>query len=196
MSPVPPVPATKTSGAAIASLVLGICSFFCFIITAIPGIIYGIIAMRKIDAARGALAGRGQAIAGLVMCGLSFFLVPVVGILASIAIPALSQAKGKAQEVQCLSNVKQISVAWEMYELETGKPPRALADLEKVSPGIAGLKCSEERGAGPSYEIVPAESSTTQDPGAVVRIRETEPRHRGHRAVGFADGHVEMKPEH
>lgn len=192
MSPVPPVPATKTSGAAIASMVLGILSLFCSLFTAIPALICGAIALVKINKSGGRLGGQGQAIAGLVLGGFCMLVMPI---FAAMVLPAVAAARGKAQETRCVSNVKQISVAWEMYELETGKPPRALADLEKVSPGIAGLKCSEERGDGPSYEIVPAESATTQDPGAVVRVRETEPRHRGRRAVGFDDGHVEMKPE-
>lgn len=195
MSPVPPPPASKTSGAAIASLVLGICSFFCFIFTAIPGIVCGIIAMRKIDAAKGALAGRGQAIAGLVMSGLSFFLIPVVGILASVAVPALSQARGKAQEAQCLSNLRQIGVTCIQYELESGKPPRALSDLEKTFPGITGMKCPLAEDGESSYEIIAVDPAANPDPGAVVRVRETEPRHRGRRAVAFDDGHVEMKTD-
>ena len=150
MSPVPPVPATKTSGAAIASMVLGILSLFCSIITAIPALICGAIALVKINKSQGRLAGQGQAIAGLVLGGIGVMIMPI---LAAMVIPVFSVARGKAQETQCMSNVKQISVAWEMYELETGKPPRSLADLEKVSPGIAGLKCNAEKGDGSSYEI-------------------------------------------
>ncbi len=190
MSPMPPVPATKTSGAAIASMVLGILSLFCSILTAIPALICGAVALVNINKSGGRLAGQGQAIAGLVLGGFGILIVPI---LAAIALPAFSAAKHKAEEVRCMSNVKQICVAWEMYELETGKPPRALADLEKVSPGISGRKCSRDGGDGPSYEIVPADSGPAQDAFAAVRIRETEPRHRDRRATGFADGHVEMR---
>jgi competence protein ComGC len=192
MSPMPPVPATKTSGAAIASMVLGILSLFCSIFTAIPALICGAVALVKINKSRGQLAGQGQAIAGLVLGGFGMMIMPI---LAAMVIPAFSVARGKAQEVQCMNNVKQISIAWEMFELETGKPPRSLADLEKTSPRITTLKCPLARDGETSYEIVAAESASAADPGAVVRVRETEPRHRDRRATAFADGRVEMKSE-
>ena len=189
MSPVPPVPATKTSGAAIASMVLGILSLFCSFLTAIPALICGAVALVKINKSGGRLRGQGQAIAGLVLGGFCMLVMPI---FAAMVIPAVDAARGKAQEARCMSNVKQIGVAWEMYELETGKPPRSLADLEKVSPGLAGLKCNADKGDGPSYEIVAADPASTPD---AIRVRETEPRHRGRRAVGFDDGRVEMRPE-
>ncbi|MBM4154740.1 MAG: DUF4190 domain-containing protein [Lentisphaerae bacterium] len=190
MSSMPPVPGVKTSGAAIASMVLGILSLFCSIFTAIPALICGAVALVKINKSGGRLAGQGQAIAGLVLGGFCMLVLPI---FAAMVIPAVAAAQGKAQEAQCMNNVKQISIAWEMYEVETGKPPRVLADLERFSPGISGRKCPLDKGDGPSYEIVPAESTAAPDADTAVRIRETEPRHRNRRAVAFADGHVEMK---
>ena len=57
----------RTSGLAIASLVLGIVGFFCSIFTSIPGIILGIVGLGKISKSGGALTGKGLAIAGIVV---------------------------------------------------------------------------------------------------------------------------------
>ena len=69
----------KTSGLAIAALVLGILSFFTFGITAIPAIILGIISLVRIEKSGGRMTGRGFAIAGIVVSVLALLMwVPVV----------------------------------------------------------------------------------------------------------------------
>ena len=64
----PPLyPAPQTNGLAIASLVLGIVSLACSVhIAAIPGVLFGHIALKEIRNSRGTQAGQGMAIAGLV----------------------------------------------------------------------------------------------------------------------------------
>ncbi len=42
-------------------------------------------------------------------------IVAVVGILASLLLPALVMAKMKAQGAYCLNNMKQMGLAWSMY---------------------------------------------------------------------------------
>ena len=64
--PTPPQ-AVRTSGLAIASLVLGICSMACSIFTAIPALICGGMAIARINKPGSGLEGRGQAIAGLIL---------------------------------------------------------------------------------------------------------------------------------
>jgi hypothetical protein len=68
--PPSPVPQTipRTAPAAIWSLVLAIFSFFCgWLFTAIPAVICGHIARRKIRKSGGALGGKGIATAGLIL---------------------------------------------------------------------------------------------------------------------------------
>lgn len=96
----------QKSALATWSLILGIIAIpLCFLL--IPGVlavIFGIIALVKINSSTGLLTGKGKAIAGLILGGASFILLPIVGIVAAIVIPNLIAHK-KAASVMDVDHV-------------------------------------------------------------------------------------------
>lgn len=42
-------------------------------------------------------------------------VIAVIGILAALLLPSLAAAKRRAQGIQCLSNIKQLQLAWHLY---------------------------------------------------------------------------------
>jgi type IV pilus assembly protein PilA len=119
----PYVGPTQTSGKAIASLVCGI--FLFFFPTAIAAIILGHLSHSDIRKARGRLTGHGLATAGLVLGYMGVAVIPVVLIMAAIAIPNLLRARMAANEASAAGSLRTIETAAISYqdEFSNGYPP-------------------------------------------------------------------------
>lgn len=100
--------ATKKSALATWSLILGIVGvILCFIL--VPGllaIIFGIVALVQINNSKGQLTGKGKAIAGIILGGVSFILIPVASIIAAILIPNLLSSRIAANETSAAARLK------------------------------------------------------------------------------------------
>jgi prepilin-type processing-associated H-X9-DG protein len=151
----PPLPAAlvevKTSGMAIASLVLGILGL-CGI-TALVGLVLGIVSLVKINRSGGRLSGQGLAIAGICVSGfMLFFSIPV---MAAMLLPALAQAKQKAQRINCVNNMKQLGLAVRMYALSHNDQfPPAASWCDAIQGGTGSTKvfqCPTEPGRLSAY---------------------------------------------
>ncbi len=133
---VPDAEVPRTSGLAIASLVLGLLGP----VTGIVGIILGIVALTQIRESRGRLRGDGLAIAGMAISG---FMVFFVGILLAILFPVFGRAREKARESSCLSNIKQQVIAVCMYCADyDGRMPRVNIDVDSYLMPSGGINTS------------------------------------------------------
>ena len=216
-SPLPAVASpgpAKTSGLAIASLVLGILGLFTCGAAALIGLILGIIAMSKIRKSQGALGGSGIALAGVIVSAVFLLLLPI---FAAMLLPALATAKQQAQSINCMSNVKQLSLAVRMYTADNKDqyPPatnwcdalRSYAGTTNIfhcPADLSGGRCSyafnaqlagaEDGKVNPNTVMI-FEAAGGWNASGGRELLLTKPRHRRSVVVGFADGHVEQLPE-
>jgi hypothetical protein len=102
----------RTSGMAVTSLVLGILGLFTCGITALFGLLFGIIALVKVKGSQGKLQGDGIALAGIIVSAVFLFFIPV---FTAMFLPALAAAKSRAQTINCVNNEKQLALAVIMY---------------------------------------------------------------------------------
>jgi hypothetical protein len=106
----PPAPSSPpgTSRLAIASLVLGILGLVSYGLTALVGLIVGIVARRRIKRSGGRLRGSALASAGIVVS-------VCFAVLGGMVLPALAAANAYAKSIGCINNMKQIGLAFRVW---------------------------------------------------------------------------------
>jgi type II secretory pathway pseudopilin PulG len=116
MSKEPTTTPGKTDGKAVGSLVFGILSWTPLTILAgIPAVILGHVSRSAIKKSQGKLKGEGIALAGLIMGYLSVLAIPVILIIAAIAIPSLLRARQVANEAAASANLRSVDSAEVQY---------------------------------------------------------------------------------
>jgi type II secretory pathway pseudopilin PulG len=112
----------RTDGKAIGSLVCGLLAIPLFwLLVGIPAIILGHMSRSSIRKSMGRLTGEGIALTGLILGYLSVALLPVVLILAVIAIPSWLRSRQVANESAAIRNLRTITVAEANLESSNGR---------------------------------------------------------------------------
>ena len=116
-----PGPQAKTSGPAIASLVLGILGFFTVSLTAIPAIIFGVVALMKIGKSAGRLKGNGLAVAGICVSVASIIIF--LAVLAALVVTKVASKIDQARVTTTIANMRNLHVAVNQFKMDTGRFP-------------------------------------------------------------------------
>jgi type II secretory pathway pseudopilin PulG len=213
-----PIGPPPNSGMAVTSLVLGISGFCCPVITAIPGLILGFMAMNKIKASGGRIGGHGLALAGTIVSGVALvFSLVLIAFYAALFLPALAKAKTKAQTINCVNNVKQLGLAVRLYAIDNNDLfPAATNWCDAIQPQVGTSKVFQCPGdptmlrSGYAYnaalsglrdvDIAPdtvmffeCDSGWNASGGKELML--AQPRHYKTYVVGLADGSVQQIQE-
>src|SRR5215472_15481199 len=106
----------ETDGKAVGSLILGILAIFPFgFLAGIPAVVLGHLSKSTIAKSMGRLKGEGMATAGLIMGYFSVAFVPLILIVAAVAIPNLLRARMAANESAAPSTVRSVNTAQAAY---------------------------------------------------------------------------------
>lgn len=174
VTPAAPVPATfagpaKTSPKAILSLIFGICTLLFPL--SVVAIILGHLSLSEIKKSAGRLTGEGLATAGLVLGYIGVAGIPIMLIVAAIAIPNLLRARMAANESSAVATVRTITTAQISYwgeHPETGYACSlsTLSEAQKIDNTLAsgqrsgyrfeitGCEAEIQGGATTKYKLV------------------------------------------
>ncbi len=171
----------KTSPMAVWSLVLAILSFFTCI-TAIPGLILGIVSLNQINRNPQQYTGKGLATAGIVVSVVGVIFVTVIALLSAILFPVFARARQQARGANCMSNAKQLSGSLRLYQQDWSGyyPPAAswndalakgrLSQEALRCPPASNLRC----GYGMNANLSGQPESAIPSPSKTVAIFESD----------------------
>lgn len=130
----------ETDGKAVGSLILGILGLVVPVVgvlVGIPAVVLGHLSRKSIRESLGRLKGDGMALAGLIMGYISVAAIPLVLIIAAIAIPNLLRARMMANESGAASSIRVLNTAQVAYL--TDYPAAGYArTLATLGPGPSG----------------------------------------------------------
>ncbi|MBD3264483.1 MAG: DUF4190 domain-containing protein [Candidatus Omnitrophica bacterium] len=145
----------KTLGIAVMSLILGCLALIPVlgIIFSIAAIVLGVVALVKISNKSETFKGEGLAVSGIVLGILGIFLIPIIAMLAAIAIPNFLQAKMRANENKTRAVLEKIATAAENYATRhNGRYPSSLHSLVVAEKPYLNLNYTSGTHAGYNFE--------------------------------------------
>ncbi len=149
----------------------------------------------------------------------AYFLEGPLATAVTMAMPTFSQAQSSERKTQCLSNVKQLATAMNIYVADHGKFPKAdqwVSELEEYLGSPDALKCPDDPSEakcsyGMNWALSGKPLSSVKNLASKVVIYETAhpgdcprgnksdvaspPRHDGGNTYGYADGHAKWLSE-
>ncbi len=202
----------RTSGLAIATLVIGILAPCTAGLAGLIGIIVGLFALRKISRSQGRLKGRGLAITGLILSVLFLVAIPPLVITAIVA-QQRAQRGGFANfdpGQECLDHARQLSEAIRRHANDNNdRFPAADGWCDAIQAGVNGLNTFQCPGrsdlrcgfalnaavAGKTKFAVPPETvllfeANTGWNGSGGQSVASAPRHGGLLTIVLADGTI------
>ena len=193
-----PMPSERKSALAITGFVLSLLGILtCF--TAIPGVILSAIGWQKAGASPETHGGKGLAIAGVVVGGVSLLLgLLSVPLLVAVMLPAIAQARQSAHEAMSMAHARAITQGLIAYSADYDNalpPPDAdwvalLIDGGHVQPELFVSPSAEDESVV-SYHYVPA-PQLTSEPTQPLVYETPDLRARPGAIVGFHDSRVEV----
>jgi type II secretory pathway pseudopilin PulG len=135
-------PSKPRKGLAVASLVIGLISLptlGLLFVGAIVGLVLGIVALAKASNQPQFYGGKGLAVGGIVTSVLSLVMIPVIGIIASIAVPSWARNVQTARETTAINALRTIHSAQVQFNMQKGRygTLRELADAGLIAEGYA-----------------------------------------------------------
>lgn len=112
-----------SKGMAMTAMILGILSvptFGCALVGAITAIVLGAIAYGRANKEPDVYGGKGMAMAGMILGGVSFLMIPVIGMVSAIAIPSLLRARVSTNESAAIGDLRTIVSAEAAYQSANG----------------------------------------------------------------------------
>ncbi|MGA9508421.1 MAG: DUF4190 domain-containing protein [Candidatus Sulfotelmatobacter sp.] len=142
----------QTSGKAVASFICGL-FLFAFPLS-ILAVIFGHLSVSEIRKSAGRLKGEGIAIAGLILGYLGLAIIPLILIIAAIAIPNLLRARMAANESSAAFSVGRVvraEVAYSFSHPQSGYTCR-LSDLAEA--GLIDSRLASGQNNGYAFELL------------------------------------------
>ena len=141
----------QTSGKAIASLV---CGLFTFVFPmSILAIVLGHLSVSEIRRSAGRLKGESIAITGLVLGYVGLAIIPVVLIIAAIAIPNLLRARVAANESSAMASVRQLAAAEIAYFSSHSESGYSCSLSDLAAAGLIDAKLASGQKNGYVFEL-------------------------------------------